>query len=117
MYGAAPGIAASVKPTLELGALAMKSGVDGIIAPGERSTFLPVGGGVHVQFGECLRAIESMLGPRGVCDVCGIAAPAATIGRFCSNVFLQLSISLSSIGVAPPCPRNGALPFLYRQRR
>jgi len=110
--GSAPGTVSSVSPAREFGAFATKSGVWGRAERGElREGCLPCDGGVHVQLGECLRAIESMLGPRGVC---GDDTP--TIGRFCSRVFRHDSISSSLIGVTPPS-RKGAFPLLYRHVR
>ena len=101
--GTAPGTVSSVSPTLEFGALAMKSGC-GIIAAGG----CWIGEVFHVQGleGDCLRAMESMLSPRGVW---GVVAPRVGL-CFCS---LHDSISSSLIGVTPRWSRNGDLPLLY----
>ena len=54
MNGSAPGIASSVRPAREFGALARKEGVPGITAEIVR---IEVGEAVHVHPGECIRAI------------------------------------------------------------
>lgn len=105
MNGSAPGTASSVSPTLEFGALAIKSG-GSVIGPGELSEYRAFGDPDHIKPGECLNATESILGPRGVC-----VDTASSIGfSFCSEPRHE-SISSSSIGVTPR-RRNGAWRFL-----
>jgi len=105
--GTAPGTVSSVRPALELGALATKSGW-GIIAAGG----CWIGTEFHVQGpeGEGLSAMESMLRPRGVW---GDVAPRVGL-CFCSR---HDSISSSFMGVTPRWSRNGALPLLHRHTR
>lgn len=102
----APGTASSVRPTLELGALATNDGGSGILA-GEGADCTMPGEPAQVHPGGCLSAMESMLIPRDLC-----MNPDSTIGLcfFCS-VPRQDSISSSFIGVAPR-RWNGARPLL-----
>ena len=95
MKASAPGTASSVKPTLEFGALATKDG-GSLMWVGEFIECVTPGKPFQADPGESLRAMESMLSPRGVCVLV-----AASIGLCFCSVPRQDSISSSFIGLTP----------------
>lgn len=92
--GSAPGTDSSVRPIREFGALASNEGEPGYSEAGDISAWTDVGEAAHVQSGG-LPSVNDLTSGRS-------AARSAGGGLFCSTVFRrQLSISESSIGLAP----------------